>query len=68
MTSNLMNSLQDRINKVIHTHAFEDVLCEGGWSLERFKIDFAIETPTSFDQLPELYQQAVLAGEAERND
>ena len=58
-----MATLIDRINKVIHTHAFEDTLCQAGWSLIRFQIDFGIETPTRFDQLPELYQQAILAGE-----
>lgn len=63
-----MATLQDRINKVIHTHAFEDTLCEGGVSLIEFQIWMAIVFPSRFDQLPELYRQAVLAGEADLND
>jgi hypothetical protein len=58
-----MNQLHDRINKVINTLAFEARLHERGRDLLEFQCSW--HEYGSFDQLPEPYQDAILAGEAE---
>ena len=55
--------LHDRINRVINTEAFERVLEEHG----KYLFEFQSEWPSfaSFEELPEDYKTAILAGEAE---
>jgi len=55
--------LHDRINRIINTHAFEQTLLGGGSSMIEFQLDW-LDYGT-FENLPPLFQQAILAGEEE---
>jgi hypothetical protein len=60
-----MKELHDRINRVIHTRAFEHSLEEAGVDLFEFQCNWCKLSNGSFDGLPEAYKKAILAGEAE---
>ena len=55
--------LHDRINQVIHTHAFEQTLEAEGKSMIEFQLEWA--DYGTFEKLPAVYQKAILAGEQE---
>ncbi|MCE0483800.1 MAG: hypothetical protein LV479_06135 [Methylacidiphilales bacterium] len=55
--------LHDRINRVINTEAFEKTLLEKGKYLFEFQCDWP--NYATFEELPEEYRIAILAGEAE---
>lgn len=63
-TEYVMNELHDRINRVINTIAFEEVLQNNGSDLIAFQCDWH-QCGGDFQKLPEAYQQAILAGEKE---
>ena len=60
-----MKSLHDRINRVIHTRAFEETLEAAGVDLFQFQIDWCKLSNGSFEGLPTSYRDAILAGEKE---
>ena len=55
--------LHDRINLVIHTDAFEETLESNGKSMIEFQLEWA--DYGTFEELPAVYQKAILAGEQE---
>lgn len=55
--------LEDRINKVIHTKGFEDVLHKNGLLVLDFQCNW--DKFKEFENLPQIYQEAILAGEKE---
>lgn len=56
-------TLEDRINRVINTDAFEKSLNEDGLVLFDFQLDWA--QYSTFDNLPPAFKKAILAGETE---
>ncbi len=60
-------SLQDRINRVIHTTAFESSLQAQGLELIDFQCHWPKVGETGFDGLPKTYREAILDGERELN-
>ena len=62
---NTANELHDRINRVINTRAFEAYLDKNGLDLIEFQCTWHKKGQGDFDKLPTVYQQAILAGEAE---
>lgn len=60
-----MKELHDRINRVIHTDAFERALEEAGIELFEFQCSWCKFGDGGFDTLPEPYKNAILAGEKE---
>ena len=58
-------TLHDRIGQVINTRAFRSVLSDADVDLIEFQSAWYKESGGDLDKLPELYQQAILAGEAE---
>ncbi len=60
-----MKDLHDRINRVINTLAFEDSLEASGIDLFDFQCSWAKLSEGRFENLPQEYQKAVLAGEQE---
>jgi hypothetical protein len=60
-------SLQDRINRVINTTAFESSLQAQGLELIDFQCHWPKVGDTGFDGLPKTYREAILAGERELN-
>ncbi len=61
----MTTTLHDRIGAVINTAAFRQTLEEGGGDMIEFQASWNHESRGDFNKLPELYQRAVLAGEAE---
>ncbi len=60
-----MRTLHDQIAKVMNTPAFARTLEEGGESVIEFQSSWQLDSGGDFDKLPELYQRAIHAGEAE---
>jgi hypothetical protein len=60
-----MQELHDRINRVINTQAFEACLEKHGVDLFDFQSSWHKLSGGSFSKLPQSYQEAILAGEAE---
>jgi len=60
-----MKTLHDRINRVIHTRAFESTLEQEGVDLFQFQCDWCKLSNGSFEGLPQSYKNAILAGEKE---
>jgi len=60
-----MKELHDRINKVINTDAFDAKLVEHGVDLFEFQCSWHKLSKGCFENLPQAYQDAILAGEAE---
>ena len=60
-----MKTLHDRINRVIHTRAFEEALESAGVDLFEFQCEWCKLSNGSFDGLPASYREAILAGERE---
>lgn len=60
-----MKELHERINRVIHTAAFERTLHESGIELFEFQSDWCKHGEAGFDSLPESYKNAILEGEKE---
>jgi hypothetical protein len=60
-----MKELHDRINRVINTQAFEASLSANGIDLFEFQCSWCTLSKGSFDNLPEPYKAAILAGESE---
>lgn len=58
-------TLHDQIARVINTTAFAATLEEGGESMIDFQCSWNQQSGGNFYKLPELYQRAILAGEAE---
>lgn len=61
----LMKDLHDRINRVINTAAFEQCLEAHDVDLIKFQYEWHRISGGVFEKLPEVYQQAILAGERE---
>jgi hypothetical protein len=59
------NELHDRINRVINTRAFEAYLDQHGLDLIEFQCTWHKTSQGDFGKLPQIYQEAILAGEAE---
>lgn len=60
-----MKELHDRINRIINAAAFEKYLGEHGIDLFEFQCSWAKLSKGKFENLPEHYQKAILAGEQE---
>lgn len=60
-----MKELHDRINRIINTDAFEKSLGEQGIDLFDFQCSWTKESHGSFDNLPQAYKDAIIAGEQE---
>jgi hypothetical protein len=60
-----VNELHDRINQVINTEAFERTLQEKGIDLFEFQCTWHELSKGEFDNLPEGFKAAILAGEKE---
>ena len=61
-----MNKLHDRINRVINTLALEACLEKHGSDLIEFQFSWhKLSDGGQFEKLPESFQEAILAGEAE---
>lgn len=60
-----MKELHDRINRVIHTRAFEQTLEASGIDLFEFQCEWCKLGNGGFDGLPQVYKNAILAGEQE---
>lgn len=58
-----MKTLHDRINRVIHTRAFERVLAQHDIDLIEFQCTWDKQSGGDFDKLPHAYREAILAGE-----
>jgi hypothetical protein len=61
----LMKELHERINRVIHTVAFERALEAAGIELFEFQGTWSRFGKNGFGDLPKPYQSAILAGEKE---
>lgn len=59
------NELHDRINRVINTLAFVACLEDNSIDLIEFQCTWHKLSQGEFDKLPETFQKAILAGEAE---
>ena len=60
-----MKEIHERINRVIHTGAFERVLAESGIELFEFQYSWKTLGVNGFVGLPQAYKDAILAGEKE---
>jgi hypothetical protein len=60
-----MRELHERINRVIHTGAFERALEEAGIELFEFQASWQKLGANGFHGLPQPYKDAILAGEKE---
>lgn len=60
----VMEQLHDRINRVINTRALEATLAAYDLDLIDLQFDWS-KSKGDFKNLPEAYQKAILAGEAE---
>jgi hypothetical protein len=61
-----MKALHDRINRVINTQAFEKYLEAHSIDLFEFQCSWSkLSEGGFFEKLPEQYQAAIIAGEAE---
>ena len=60
-----MDTLHDRIGKVMNTAAFERSLAEEGIEKIDFQCTWHKQSKDDFSKLKPAYQQAVLAGERE---
>lgn len=58
-----METLHDRINRVINTDAFEHVLERHGIDLIDFQCSWSRESGGDFGKLRSEFQEAILAGE-----
>ncbi len=58
-----MDTLHDRINRVINTSAFEHVLERHGIDLIEFQCTWDKKSEGKFENLPAAYQEAIRAGE-----
>ena len=58
-----MDTLHDRINRVIHTSAFEHVLEQHGIDLIEFQCTWDKISGGDFNKLPQPYREAILVGE-----
>ncbi|RBP40596.1 hypothetical protein DES53_108303 [Roseimicrobium gellanilyticum] len=63
----LLECLHDRIARVVNTTAFEEYLDAHGSSLIEFQATWN-QCKGEFSNLPEVFQGAILAGEAELNE
>ena len=61
----MKKELHDRINKIINTEAFEKELERQGIDLFEFQCSWVEKSQGDFNNLPESYQGAILAGETE---
>lgn len=58
-----MNELHDRINRVINTERFEEVLESNGTDLFEFQATWAHKSHGRFEKLPVVFQQAIVEAE-----